>query len=157
MILTDSPPLAVPPELTVTRIFNAPRERVFKAWTDPKLAVQWWGPKFFPATFLEMDVRVGGAWRGKLRSVADGSVLSHRGVFREIVEPSLLSFTFAWDEEGERGLETLVTLTFDDLGGKTRFTLHQTPFQSDSERDGHGEGWNSMFDRFEDVFGGEAR
>jgi uncharacterized protein YndB with AHSA1/START domain len=78
-------------------------------------------------------------------------VLTHRGVFREIVEPSLLSFTFAWDEEGERGLETLVTLTFADLGSKTLFTLHQTPFQSDGERDGHGEGWNSTLDRLEEA------
>ena len=140
-------------ELIVTRILHAPRERVFRAWTDPTLAVQWWGPKSYPATFLEMDVRVGGAWHGKLRSVADGTVLTHRGVFREIVEPSLLSFTFAWDEEGERGLETLVTLTFADLGGKTRFTLHQAPFQSDGERDGHGEGWNSAIDRLETALG----
>jgi uncharacterized protein YndB with AHSA1/START domain len=141
-------------ELVVTRVFNAPRERVFRAWTDPKLAVQWWGPKWHPATFLEMDVRPGGVWQGELRSTADGSVLTHRGVFREIVPPSLLSFTFAWDEEGERGMETLVTLTFEDLGGKTRFTLRQVPFQSDAERDGHGEGWNSTFDRLEESLAG---
>jgi uncharacterized protein YndB with AHSA1/START domain len=150
MILTPQATKTLPRTLTVTRIFQAPRERVFRAWIDPKQAVQWWGPKHHPAIFLEMDVRVGSAWHGKLRSVADGSVLTHRGVFREIVEPSLLSFTFAWDEEGERGLETLVTLTFEDLGGKTRFTLHQAPFQSDGERDGHGEGWNSTLDRLEE-------
>lgn len=136
-------------ELKIERVIHAPRERVFKAWTDPKLAVQWWGPKAYPATFLEMDVSVGGAWRGMLRSVADGTVLSHRGVFREIVEPSLISFTFAWDAEGERGMETLVTLTFEDLGGKTRFTLHQSPFITAGERDGHVEGWNSALNRLE--------
>jgi uncharacterized protein YndB with AHSA1/START domain len=140
-------------ELVVTRVLEAPRERVFQAWTDPVRAVRWWGPKWHPAIFLEMDVRVGGAWRGKLRSVTDGSVLGHRGVFREIVEPSLLSFTFAWDEEGERGLETLVTLMFEDLGGKTRLTLSQSPFQSLAERDGHGEGWNSALDRLDDASG----
>ena len=143
-------------ELKIERIFRAPRERVFRAWTDPNQALHWWGPKDYPGFFLEMDVRVGGAWCGKLRSVADGTVLTHRGVFRAIVEPSLLSFTFAWDEEGERGLETLVTLTFEDLGGRTRFTLHQAPFQSDGERDGHGAGWNSTFDRLEEALGGES-
>lgn len=142
-------------ELKIERVMRAPRERVFRAWTDPARAVQWWGPKNYPATFLEMDVRVGGVWRGKLRSVADGQVLTHHGVFREIVEPSLLAFTFAWDEEGERGLETLVTLTFADLGGRTLFTLHQTPFESEGERDGHGEGWNSTFDRLEKALAGE--
>ena len=136
-------------ELRIERIIRAPRERVFRAWTDPKQAVQWWGPKSYPATFLEMDVRVGGRWVGKLRSVADGTVLSHHGVFREIVPPSLISFTFQWDAEGERGMETLVTLTFEDLGGSTRFTLHQAPFITAAERDGHIEGWNSALDRLE--------
>lgn len=140
-------------ELRVERIIRAPRERVFRAWTDPALAVQWWGPKWHPATFLEMDVRVGGAWRGKLRSVADGTVLSHHGVFQEIVEPSLLSFTFAWDEEGERGMETLVTLTFENLGSSTRFILQQMPFASAGERDGHVEGWNSALNRLERSLG----
>ena len=142
-------------ELKIERVIRAPRERVFRAWTDPARAVQWWGPKSYPATFLEMDVRVGGVWHGKLRSVADGQVLTHRGVFREIVEPSLLAFTFAWDEEGERGLETLVTLTFAELGGHTLFTLHQTPFESESERDGHVEGWNSALHRLEKSLAGE--
>ena len=140
-------------DLVLTRVLNAPRDKVFRAWTDPKQAVQWWGPKSFPATFLEMDVREGGQWVGRLRSVADGSILSHRGVFREIVEPSLVSFTFQWDEEGERGMETLVTLTFEDLGGSTRFTLLQTSFITVEERDGHVEGWNSALDRLEKSVG----
>jgi uncharacterized protein YndB with AHSA1/START domain len=156
MVLVADPAKSRPRELTVTRIFNAPRERVFRSWIDPTRALQWWGPKHHPAIFLEMDVRVGGAWHGKLKSPESGVELTHRGVFREIVEPSLLSFTFAWDDEGERGLETLVTLTFGDLGSKTLFTLHQTPFQSDGERDGHGDGWNSTLDRLEEALGGAS-
>jgi uncharacterized protein YndB with AHSA1/START domain len=140
-------------ELKIERVIRAPRERVFRAWTDPKQAVEWWGPRSYPATFLEMDVRPGGKWIGKLRSVADGSILSHRGEFREIVEPSLISFTFQWDEEGERGMKTLVTLTFEDMGGHTRFTLQQTPFVTAAERDGHVEGWNSALDRLEKSVG----
>jgi uncharacterized protein YndB with AHSA1/START domain len=92
------------PELVIMRVFNAPRDIVWKAWTDPKYAVHWWGPKDYPATQLEMDVRPGGVWRGQLRSVEDGRILSHRGVFREVSAPERLVFTFAWDEEGERGL-----------------------------------------------------
>ncbi len=138
------------PELVIMRVFNAPRERVWKAWTDPKLAVQWWGPKHHPATHLEMDARPGGLWTGRLRSEADGAVLTHRGVFREVVAPERLVFTFAWDEEGERGLETLVTITFADQGGKTLMTFRQIPFQSAEERDGHRGGWTSAFDRFDD-------
>lgn len=134
--------------LTLTRILNAPREMVFKAWTDPKQLMQWWGPAHHPARQIDMDVRSGGNWRNCLRSVADGSDLWHHGTFREVVEPSLLVFTFAWEQEGERGIENLVTITFEDLGGgKTKLTLHQSPFQSDAERDGHGEGWSSSFGR----------
>jgi uncharacterized protein YndB with AHSA1/START domain len=72
-------------------------------------------------------------------------------MFREMVAPSLLVFTFQWEEEGERGIENLVTVTFEDLGGKTKLTLRQVPFQSDAERDGHGEGWGSTFDRLAEL------
>jgi len=138
------------PELVIMRVFNAPRDLVWKAWTDPKHAVQWWGPKDYPATQLEMDVRPGGVWRGQLRSTEDGRLLSHKGVFREVAAPERLVFTFAWDEEGERGLGTLVTITFADQNGKTLMTFRQIPFQSAEERDGHKSGWTSAFDRFDE-------
>jgi uncharacterized protein YndB with AHSA1/START domain len=137
-------------ELVITRLFDAPRELVFEAWTDPKHLAQWWGPRDYPAAQVKLDVRPGGAWRHCLRSTETGNDLWHRGVFREVVAPERLVFTFAWEEEGERGLETLVTVTFADDGGKTRMTLRQTPFQSDGERDGHQGGWNSTFDRLAD-------
>jgi len=138
-------------ELVITRIFDAPRELVFKLWTDPRSAKNWWGPKDHPAARLEMDVRTGGAWRGNLRATETGEELRLGGVFREIVAPERVVFTFAWEEEGERGLETLVTLTFADEGGKTRMTFRQTPFQSVEERDGHRGGWTSSFDRLEEY------
>jgi uncharacterized protein YndB with AHSA1/START domain len=140
---------SVAKELVLTRVFNAPRELVFKAWTDPESAKHWWGPTHHPAIFIEMDVRVGGRWHGMLRSEADGTILTHRGEFLEIDPPKTLSFTFAWDEEGERGIQNVVTLTFEDLSGKTKMTLRQSPFQSTGEQEGHGEGWSSTFDRLE--------
>jgi uncharacterized protein YndB with AHSA1/START domain len=138
-------------ELVITRIFDAPRELVFKAWTDPAVAKGWFGPKDHPATHMEMDVRPGGAWRGRLRSIETGKELRLGGVFREVAPPDRVVFTFAWEEEGERGLETLVTLTFAEQDGKTRMTFHQAPFQSVEERDGHRGGWSSSFDRLEDY------
>ena len=99
-------------ELVIIRIFDAPRELVFRAWTDPRLAKDWFGPKDYPATHMEMDVRPGGAWRGCLRSTESGKELRLGGVFREVTPPERVIFTFAWEEEGERGLETQVTLTF---------------------------------------------
>lgn len=134
-------------ELTMTRVFDAPRALVFKAWTDPAHARRWWGPRDYPAAHLEMDVRPGGAWRGCLRSAENGEELWQGGVFREVVEPDRVVFTFAWEEGGERGLETLVTVTFADEDGKTRMTLRQAPFESVEERDGHRGGWSSSFDR----------
>lgn len=138
------------PELVIMRVFNAPRDLVWKAWTDPKQTVLWWGPKHCPATLVEMDLRPGGHWRGQLRFPDDGKMLSHKGVFREVVAPERLVFTFSWDEEGERGLETLVSVTFADQGEKTLMTFRQIPFQSAEERDGHRGGWSSAFDRFDE-------
>jgi uncharacterized protein YndB with AHSA1/START domain len=138
-------------ELVITRVFDAPRDLVFKAWTDARHAKSWWGPRDYPATHLEMDVRPGGVWRGRLRSTNDGKELGLGGVFREVVAPERVVFTFAWEEEGERGLETLVTVTFAEQDGKTRMTFRQTPFQSIEERDGHRGGWSSSFDRLEEY------
>jgi uncharacterized protein YndB with AHSA1/START domain len=136
-------------ELVIARTLDAPRALVFAAWTDPRRALQWWGPVNYPAAHAEMDVRPGGAWRICLRSTEGGPDLWQGGVFREVVPPERLVFTFAWEEEGERGLETLVTVTLAEAGGKTRMTFRQTPFQSDKERDGHRWGWNSAFDRLD--------
>jgi uncharacterized protein YndB with AHSA1/START domain len=138
-------------ELVITRVFNAPRELVFRAWTDAGHAKSWWGPRDYPATHLEMDVRPGGVWRGRLRSTASGEELGLGGVFREVAPPERVVFTFAWEEEGERGLETLVTVTFAEQDGKTHMTFRQTPFQSVEERDGHRGGWSSSFDRLADY------
>jgi len=136
-------------ELTITRVFNAPRVLVFKTWTDPRHAMNWWGPVDHPAAHLEMDVRPGGTWCARLRSTETGKDLWHRGVFREVLAPERLVFTFTWDEEGERGLETLVTVTFAEQGGKTLMTFRHAPFQSAAERDGHQGGWSSCFDRLD--------
>ena len=140
--------------LVLTRRFDAPRELVFAAFTDPKQVRRWWGPKDYPATHVEMDVRPGGRWRNCLTAAADGRELWQHGVFREVMPPSRLVFTFVWEEEGERGLETLVTITFAEDGGGTRLTLRQTPFHSIAERDGHGYGWSSTFDRLDEFLAG---
>ncbi|MBL8642371.1 MAG: SRPBCC domain-containing protein, partial [Rhodospirillaceae bacterium] len=104
-------------ELVLTRVFNAPRERVFRAWTTPESARHWWGPVHHPAVSIAMDVKVGGKWNAALRSEETGKILTHHGVFLEIAPPERLSFTFVWDEEGERGLETVVSLFFENVNG----------------------------------------
>jgi uncharacterized protein YndB with AHSA1/START domain len=138
-------------ELVIERVFDAPRELVFRAWTDIDHLRKWFGPKWHPATHVAMDVRPGGRWRACLRSTETGNNLWLGGVYREIVPPKRLAFTFAWEEEGERGLETLVEITLAERNGKTHMTFRQTPFQSDGERDGHRGGWSSTFDRLEEL------
>jgi uncharacterized protein YndB with AHSA1/START domain len=139
--------------LVITRIFDAPRRLVFAAWIDPAQAAQWWGPKGFTTVSNEMDVRVGGAWRRCIRSPA-GIEHRSRGVYREIVAPERLTFTFAWEQGGSpgHGPETIVTLTFRELGdGRTELTLQQAPFQTVDGRDDHRAGWSSCFERFADY------
>jgi uncharacterized protein YndB with AHSA1/START domain len=138
--------------LVITRVFDAPRELVFKAWADPAHAKHWMGPRGFTATHIEQDPRPGGAWRACLRPDDGGRELWQGGVFREIVEPERLVYTFAWDgENGRRGHETLVTVTFAEHQGKTRMTFRQAVFESVGQRDGHQGGWSSAFDRLEEY------
>ena len=137
-------------ELVIVRTFDAPRALVWQAWTDPSRAIAWWGPRAHPATKMEMDVRAGGRWRMCLTGVEDGRELWQHGVFREVAAPERLVFTFVWEEEGERGVENVVTVEFEDRGDKTLMTFRQAPFVSAGERDGHGGGWSSTFDRLAD-------
>jgi uncharacterized protein YndB with AHSA1/START domain len=141
-------------ELVITRIFDAPRALVFRAWSVPEHVVRWLGPKDFTAPSCIMDFRPGGAYRACIRS-AEGKEYWMRGIYREIVEPERIMFTFSWEEEGERGRENLVTVTFSEQSGKTRMTFRQAFFESISERDSHNEGWTECFDRLAQFLAGE--
>ena len=110
-------------EITITRVFDAPRALVFKAWTDANELAQWWGPKGFTNPVCELDVRAGGAIRIHMRS-PDGSVYPMKGEFREIVPPERLVFTnIAVDAADKPIIEGLTTVTFIERGGKTTMTL----------------------------------
>jgi uncharacterized protein YndB with AHSA1/START domain len=137
------------PELVITRTFRAPRELVWKAWADPKQRVQWMGPPQHPARHLEGDFRAGAAWRCCM-TATDGGDLWHGGVYRELIEPERMVFTFAWDgDDGKPENEMLITITFAEDGAGTKMTFHQTGFRTDEQRDGHHEGWTGTFDRLE--------
>ena len=133
-------------ELVIARTFDAPRALVFRAWARPEHMVRWLGPKNFSASHCTMDFRVGGAYRACHRS-PDGKERWAHGTYREIVEPERLAFTLSWEEEGERGSENLITITFGDLGEKTRMTFRQAFFETIKVRDAHQEGWNECLDR----------
>jgi uncharacterized protein YndB with AHSA1/START domain len=133
-------------ELVMTRVFDVPRSLVFKAWTEPERIKQWWGPRGFVTLSCELDFRPGGLWRTRSQA-PDGKEYVARSVFREIVEPERLVFTYAWeDAEGKPKHETLVTLTFVEQNRKTLLTFHQGVFESVTTRDEHEEGWRSAFE-----------
>jgi len=133
-------------ELVITRILDAPRELVFKAWTEPDRVIRWWGPRGFTTAHYELDFRPDGAYRVCMRS-PEGTEHWQRGVCREVVEPERLVFTFAWeDSEGKPGHETLVTVTLAEFGAKTKLTLHQAVFETVTARDLHQGGWASALE-----------
>jgi len=133
-------------ELVITRVFDAPRALVFKAWIEPERLVRWWGPRGFTMPSCKMEVRPGGAYRFQMRS-PEGTDHWLQGVYREIVEPERLACTWAWlDADGKPVYETLLTVTFDEEGDKTKLTLHQAVFESVTARDAHQSGWASALE-----------
>jgi uncharacterized protein YndB with AHSA1/START domain len=153
--------------LCITRTFNAPRELVWRAWTDPEMAKQWSGPKPFPAFHLELGKKPGDHWRIGLRGCRPGTDIPveiwQSGVLQEIVPPELLVYTFAWEKRSSVGLpedgdphETVITVRFEEAAGKTTMHFHQTFFATAAERDGHNGGWSSSFERLEELVNAQA-
>ena len=134
-------------ELTITRIFDAPRTLVFKAWTDPRHLANWWGPRGFSLPSCSVDLRPGGEYRLHMRGPNDDDHYMV-GIFREIVEGQRVVMAGAWaDAQGTfTRPPTVLTVTFEDYQGKTRLTLHHELFESVTARDEHNGGWNSSLD-----------
>jgi uncharacterized protein YndB with AHSA1/START domain len=103
-------------EIVTTRVFDAPRERVFEAWTDPDHLAQWWGPKGFTNTFEEFDLRPGGNWRFVMHG-PDGVDYKNHSVFVEVVKPERIVFDHV------SGPQFQVTATFAEQAGRTRLTF----------------------------------
>lgn len=139
-------------EIVVTRVFDAPRELVFKAMTDPELIPRWWGPRNHTTTVDTMDVRLGGAWRFLCRD-SDGTEYAFRGEIREITPPERIVQTFEF--EGMPGSISVETLTLEEHDGKTMVTVTSL-FDTVEERDGMlqsgmQEGASQTYDRLADL------
>jgi uncharacterized protein YndB with AHSA1/START domain len=132
--------------LTITRIFDAPRSLVFKAWTDSEHMARWWGPRGFKSDVIKNDLRPGGAYRIHMLG-PDGDHWT-QGLYREVVPPERLVMVGSWaDAQGNPTRpETTLTLLFEDVGGKTKLTLHNAVFESVTARDLHNGGWTSALD-----------
>ena len=144
-------------EIVTERVFQAERERVFKAYTDPELVPRWWGRRKDTVTVDKMDVRVGGDWR----FVADGPDGTHafRGTYRAIEPPERVEQTFEW--EGMPGHVIVETATFEDLGdGRTRIRTRSL-FHTTEERDGMLAsgmeiGMSEAYDQLDELLAGDA-
>jgi uncharacterized protein YndB with AHSA1/START domain len=146
-------------ELTITRIFDAPREKVWKAWTTPAGVKKWWGPKYFTSPVSKIDLRKGGKYLSCMRG-PDGKDYWSTGVYKEIVPPERLVVTDSFADEkgkvvpashygmaGEWPRELLVTVTFEDVGGKTKMVLLHEGIPAGMMREMTETGWSESFDK----------
>lgn len=133
-------------DLILTRVIDAPRDKVFKAWTDPALLKQWFTPRPWTTTVVETDVRPGGSSLVVMRG-PDGTEFSNRGVYLEVVDNERLVFTDAFTKAWEPADKPFMTvvLTFEDVDGKTHYTArvrHWTVADREAhERMGFHQGW----------------
>lgn len=134
-------------ELVIARLIEAPCDFVFRSWCDPRVALAWWGPKDYPATHVQIDLRVGGQWNGRLRG-PDGREVRQKGIFREVLPPRRIIFTFVSEDVNGRGLESLVSIHFIEVAGCTRLLLNERPFPSRAVRDANVVEWSQAIDRF---------
>ncbi len=141
--------------LVMTRRFAAPCDAVFRAWIDPEQFARWIGPRSLTTTVTKMDPVPGGAYRLVMHR-PDGGTHIGQGVYREVMPPRRLAFTWAWqDATGKPGHETLVTIILRTVGEATEMTLCQEIFESKDACDRHEHGWTGSFEKLEEVLAGK--
>ena len=153
-------------EFVISRVFDAPRDLVWQAFTDPERMKQWWGPKGVTVVHSKMDLRPGGSYHYAMRT-PDGSVMWGKFIYREITPPSRIVFVNSFSDEAggvtrhplapSWPLEMLSVFTFEEEGGKTRFTVKWSPLNATDEEKatfaaGHGsmqQGWSGTLEQLE--------
>jgi uncharacterized protein YndB with AHSA1/START domain len=165
----NTPATATRRELDIERTFDAPRELVFQAWSDPQHLARWWGPRDYTTTDWKIDFRVGGKYVYCMRSEDGEQAIWATGVYREIVPPERIVCTdsFAdengnvvpashYDMEGDFALEMILTITFEELpGGGTKMTLEHAGLPAGDMQEGAGIGWNESFDKLVEALAGD--
>jgi len=145
-------------DLVIVRHFDAPRERVWQAWTEPEHAMRWWGPQGFTAPVCKIDLRVGGRYLNCMRS-PDGQEFWSTGIYRELVAPERIvcSDSFAdkngnlvpashYGMTGDFPLELEVTVSFAEQDGGTEMTLRHASLPAEIIEECRA-GWNGSFDK----------
>jgi uncharacterized protein YndB with AHSA1/START domain len=143
-------------ELRIVRRFAAPRETVFRAWTERDLLGRWFGPTDVRITRCDLDARVGGGWLVTMSG--PNRIHTVSGRFLEVTPPSRMAFTWAWHESADpatpRADETVVTVDLAERGTSTEMTLVQRLFRDRQGRDNHNTGWTSSFSGLERLLAG---
>jgi uncharacterized protein YndB with AHSA1/START domain len=134
--------------LDMKRVLTAAPSIVFAAFVDPNELAKWWGPEGFTTPSLEFNARVGESYRIEMQP-PEGDPFYLTGEFREVEPSDLLSFTFIWEEPDPDDVETLVRLSFRDLGESTEVALTQGPFKTEARLALHRGGWADSFDKLE--------
>jgi uncharacterized protein YndB with AHSA1/START domain len=130
--------------LEIKRTFAAPRERVYRAWTDAREFALWFHPSAdYTTVITRLDLRVGGKYSLEMHH-KEGRVSRLSGIYEEVRPPEKLVFTWRWEKD-ETATESLVTVLFTDLGGSTEISLTHKHFLSADERDKHNQGWLGCF------------
>ncbi|GAB2605963.1 SRPBCC domain-containing protein [Kocuria himachalensis] len=138
--------------LTLSSTLVAPRDRVFRALTDPGDLARWWGPHGFTMPGAELDLRVGGGYRLSMQP-PEGDLFHLSGEFLEIDPPARLAYTFRWEEPTADDQETIVRLSLDARGRATEVSPTQGPFATAERLELHRRGWTDSFDRLRGHLG----
>jgi uncharacterized protein YndB with AHSA1/START domain len=140
----------------VVRTIEAPREDVFRAWTDPEQIRSWWGPGEFTCPEAEIDLRPGGSYRLVMQPTA-GDPFVVAGTYREVEPPARLVYTWRWETgPAADGSESLVMVEFRDRGTKTELALSHSDFPASHGPAPYQMGWEGGLDKFERLFAGSA-
>jgi uncharacterized protein YndB with AHSA1/START domain len=138
--------------LEISRVIEAPRDRVYAAWTDPEQLKQWFGPENVKTRELVADARVGGTFRWDIIN-SEGEEMTMRGEFRELQPDKKIVFTWQWedDEDWENHI-SIITVELYDRDGGTELRLTHEQLPNEESRDGHTRGWESALDKLERLF-----
>jgi len=138
------------PNLRVTRILPVPRERVFRAWTEPLELQQWFGvAEGYRTPIAQVDLRVGGRYRLGMQPPDSQEIIVAEGIYREIIQPEKLVFTWRWETPNESDPYTLVTIEFLSRGNETEIVLTHEGFADEPQRDQHQQGWVGCLNQLE--------
>lgn len=147
---------ATSPELRMTQLIDGPVEAVFRAWTDPHVLTQWWGPGTFVTSEAELDVRPGGSYRIRMGSQDGSRTLGVTGTYREVEPPRRLVFTWSWEDGDPHAYSSVVTVELRPQGARTELVLTHGGFTDAAAAEPYADGWRQSLPNLVALFSSPA-